>query len=215
MLHPSMIESTFLISYNRYIYYPIYNVIPLRAIGNSIAVKVLDAPNIVNDFYLSLIDWSSTNLLAVSLAHSVYLWNGDTNDVSELFSNDDPSNLITSVKWHRDGEWLAVGCKDGSVAIWDVPSQSQVRTYHSHCSRVGVMAWSEECLTTGSRDGYVFHFDTSFENDVGRIIGDCVGGEVCGLTWSPDGSKLAIGANNNTCTVWEKRNIRVPKYVTV
>lgn len=35
----------------------------------------MDAPEIVNDYYLNLVDWSAGNLLAVALAGSVYLWN--------------------------------------------------------------------------------------------------------------------------------------------
>ncbi len=34
---------------------------------SSIAQKVLDAPGIEDDFYLNLLDWSSTNKLAIAL----------------------------------------------------------------------------------------------------------------------------------------------------
>lgn len=30
--------------------------------------KILDAPNLCDDFYLNLVDWSSSNVLAVALA---------------------------------------------------------------------------------------------------------------------------------------------------
>ena len=36
--------------------------------------RILDAPDIVNDYYLNPIDWSATNLLAVALANTVYIW---------------------------------------------------------------------------------------------------------------------------------------------
>ena len=36
--------------------------------------KVLDAPNLEDDFYLNLVDWSSSNILAVGLGGSVYIW---------------------------------------------------------------------------------------------------------------------------------------------
>lgn len=48
--------------------------------------RILDAPDVVNDFYLNLIDWSLTNLLAVALGPSVYLWNADKGDAGESFS---------------------------------------------------------------------------------------------------------------------------------
>ena len=37
--------------------------------------RILDAPDIVNDYYLNLIDWSSNNHLAVALGPHIYLWN--------------------------------------------------------------------------------------------------------------------------------------------
>ena len=44
--------------------------------------KILDAPALQDDFYLNLVDWSSSNLLAVGLASSVYLWSACTSKVS-------------------------------------------------------------------------------------------------------------------------------------
>ena len=37
--------------------------------------RILDAPDIVNDYYLNILDWSSNNHLAVALGPQVYLWN--------------------------------------------------------------------------------------------------------------------------------------------
>lgn len=36
--------------------------------------KVLDAPDLQDDFYLNLVDWSDYNNLAVCLASTVYIW---------------------------------------------------------------------------------------------------------------------------------------------
>lgn len=47
--------------------------------------KVLDAPELEDDFYLNLMDWSSTNLLAVGLKHCVYLWSAVTTQVGRVF----------------------------------------------------------------------------------------------------------------------------------
>jgi len=39
--------------------------------------KVLDAPGLQDDFYLNLLDWSSTNILSVGLYTSTYLWSAN------------------------------------------------------------------------------------------------------------------------------------------
>lgn len=44
--------------------------------------KVLDAPSLQDDFYLNLVDWSATNVLAVGLSSAVYLWSAYTSKVN-------------------------------------------------------------------------------------------------------------------------------------
>ena len=49
---------------------------------SKIPYKVLDAPELQDDFYLNLIDWGSTNILGVGLNTCVYLWNAQSGNVS-------------------------------------------------------------------------------------------------------------------------------------
>ena len=60
--------------------------------------KVLDAPQLEDDFYLNLVDWSANNVLAVGLSGAVYIWSACTSRVTKLVevANDD---AITSVCW--------------------------------------------------------------------------------------------------------------------
>ena len=80
--------------------------------------KVLDAPLLQDDFYLNVLDWSSSNILGVGLGNTVYTWNLSTNVVNKLteFDNDDS---VASVCWNSNGKELTVGTVDGKVMIWD------------------------------------------------------------------------------------------------
>lgn len=49
---------------------------------SKIPFKVLDAPELQDDFYLNLVDWSAQNVLAVGLGSCVYLWSACTSQVS-------------------------------------------------------------------------------------------------------------------------------------
>lgn len=42
---------------------------------------MLDAPELQDDFYLNLVDWSAGNLLSVGLGACVYLWSACTSQV--------------------------------------------------------------------------------------------------------------------------------------
>ncbi|KAI6786429.1 WD40 repeat-like protein, partial [Hortaea werneckii] len=54
-----------------------------RAVSK-VPYKVLDAPDLADDFYLNLVDWGSSDILAVGLGPSVYLWNRETGKVNQL-----------------------------------------------------------------------------------------------------------------------------------
>lgn len=48
---------------------------------NKVPFKVLDAPNLQDDFYLNLLEWSSQNILSVALDSCLYFWNANNNRV--------------------------------------------------------------------------------------------------------------------------------------
>jgi cell division cycle 20-like protein 1 (cofactor of APC complex) len=91
---------------------------PARRVSRT-PFKVLDAPHLKDDFYLNLVDWSSTNLLAVGLRCSVYVYSAATGQVDLLCEVPDEDS-ITSINWHARGNYLAVGTASGNTQIWDV-----------------------------------------------------------------------------------------------
>ena len=47
-------------------------------------LQVLDAPELQDDFYLNLVDWSSQNMLSVGLGSCVYLWSACNSQVRQI-----------------------------------------------------------------------------------------------------------------------------------
>ena len=113
--------------------------------------KVLDAPQLQDDFYLNLVDWSSSNILAVGLGRAVYIWSACTSRVTKLCEVP-LDDSITSVGWNQRGSYLAVGTNSGDTQIWDTNHCKLVRTLTGHLSRVGAVAWNGSIVSTGSRD---------------------------------------------------------------
>jgi cell division cycle protein 20 (cofactor of APC complex) len=70
--------------------------------------RILDAPEIRNDYYLNLVDWSSGEILAMALDNSVYLWNAGSGDILQLLQMEQPGDHISSVAWIKEGNYLAV-----------------------------------------------------------------------------------------------------------
>lgn len=167
-------------------------------------IKVLDAPNLQDDFYLNLIDWSNNNVLAVALNGSVYLWNAVSSRVNRLCELN--GDMVTSVNWCPSANVLAVGGSAGTVQLWDVEKGKLVRGMAGHVSRVGSMAWNNNhFLTSGSRDKSILHRDIRDPNSyTTRLMGHKQ--EVCGLKWSFDGQQLASGGNDNKVFIWTTHN---------
>mmetsp|Transcript_19580 Transcript_19580/g.34588 ORF Transcript_19580/g.34588 Transcript_19580/m.34588 type:complete len:492 (+) Transcript_19580:39-1514(+) len=162
--------------------------------------KVLDAPQLQDDFYLNLVDWSSANVLSVGLSNCVYLWSACTSRVTKLCDLG-PDDTVTSVSWTQRGGHLAVGTNKGEVQIWDSAACKKLRTMTGHRGRVGTMAWNLHVLSTGSRDHNILHRDVRQPaHYMSRLQGHRQ--EVCGLKWSFDDQQLASGGNDNKLYVW-------------
>ena len=162
--------------------------------------KVLDAPALQDDFYLNLVDWSSHNVLAVGLGSCVYLWSACTSKVTKLCDLS-PSDTVCSVSWTPRGTYLAVGTNQGEVQLWDACKCRKVLTMGGHRTRVGTLAWSNQLLSSGSRDRTILQRDIRMQNDhVHKLVGHK--SEVCGLKWSYDDRELASGGNDNLLYIW-------------
>ncbi|KAL8618877.1 hypothetical protein ACOMHN_000884 [Nucella lapillus] len=163
--------------------------------------NVLDAPVVLDDYYLHTLDWSSGNVIAAALGSEVYLWNATTSTITQLMTAAD-GDYVSCVCWITDGSILGVGMSDGAVQLWDVNRGKLVRTMSGHSARVGSLDWNSHILTSGSRSGSIHHHDVRVaSHQVATLTHHSQ--EVCGLKWSPDGAYLASGGNDNTVHIWD------------
>lgn len=73
---------------------------------NKVPFKVLDAPDLTDDFYLNLVDWGSSNILGVGLGSAVYMWDSINGHVTKLCQLDD--DTVTSVNWIQRVSFLSL-----------------------------------------------------------------------------------------------------------
>ncbi|XP_014286017.1 cell division cycle protein 20 homolog isoform X1 [Halyomorpha halys] len=162
--------------------------------------RILDAPDILDDYYLNLVDWSKSNLLAVALGSSVYLWNASSGAITQL-TELEGNDYVSSLSWITDGDTLAIGTSLGNTQIWDTTQSKKMRVMDGHSARVGSLSWNQHILSSGCRGGLLVHHDVRQRDHVVSSI-EAHSQEICGLKWSPDGRYLASGGNDNILNIW-------------
>ena len=182
---------------------------PYRDI-KTIPEKILDAPNLLDDYYLNILDWGSQDILAICLGQNLYLWNSQTNQTTFLYK--DIAN-ICSVNWMSNGVCLAVGLNDGTIALYDVEKKVRMRTMEGHQSRVPSLSWNHYILSSGEKKGIIFNHDVREKHHIFSVLKGHTK-EVCQLKWSLDGDFLASGGNDNTVNIWEVNTSRAFRPLT-
>lgn len=90
-----------------------HSTVPVRTVPSA-PERILDAPDLVDDYYLNLLHWSSQNILAVALGNKLYLWNANDGAITELVQANS-SDIITSVQFVVGGSHIAVGMSNAEV----------------------------------------------------------------------------------------------------
>lgn len=171
-----------------------------RQIANA-PYKILDAPGMIDDFYLNLLDWAG-DFIYIALSDTVYKYTVSSCNVSEIFKT---NGYISCLK--AEDQNLAIGCSDGKLYIFNQDMQTDTLTIDT--DRLSVMDWNERILSIGTKTGLLTHYDTLYKKIISQNTAHK--GEICGLKWSPDKKMLATGSNDNTVKVW-KVNHNTPKW---
>ena len=173
--------------------------------------RTLDAPNLLDDYYLNLLAWSSRNQVAVALGQRVYLWDPVTSSIDQLMEVRSEDHYIASLSFTPDGAYIAVGTSEAEIQLYDATRLRHLRTMRGHSQRVSALAWNSHLLSSGGRDAKIVHHDVRMAEDRVAML-EHHQQEVCGLQWSPDGSQLASGGNDNLCCVWDAGNTTAPRH---
>jgi cell division cycle protein 20 (cofactor of APC complex) len=169
-------------------------------------VKVLDAPDLTDDFYTSLVSWSSAGVLAIALHATVYLYDFARAKVETLC---ECPLEVTALTWDPDGKLLALGFgqeRESTLEIWRREPHEKIRSYADRGSTVHTMSWTHGRLSTGALDGSIRCDDVRAAKHRIETRATAHESKVCGLAWRDDGTLLASGGNDNRLAIWDARN---------
>ena len=166
--------------------------------------RILDAPNLNDNFYYNPLDWGSKNILSVSLGSYNYLWNYNNLETYLLTKKENEIEYCSS-SFMDNGVCLALGLNNGNIELWDIEKQIKIRTLVGHSDRVGTMTWNGYNLYSGSKDTNILSHDVRIKNHLIMKLSGGHNKEVCTIKWNSDFKYLASGGNDNLVCLWDIR----------
>ena len=188
-------------------------------------IKILEAPGLMDDYYLNLVVWGQTNIIGVGLEDCVYLYNFSKNKVIKHFDCSsvnkptenrfslNPFSYVCSMSFNSSGTSLAIADSTGKLSITDISTKKIITSEKVHNARIGSLHWQNNLLVSGSRDSCVNLFDPrkSLNSPIHSFKGHKQ--EICGLKLSSDNRFIASGGNDNDCFLWSLKKMKVSIYI--
>jgi WD40 repeat protein len=179
-----------------------------RHLPGSPSAKIL-LPDIPSDFYLSPLDWSRTDILAMaSLSDTAFI-----SPKTRLVHNQPGTPFDpTSLKFDSDGLLLAIGNDHGRLAVYSVTDGQQVRSFGLFESSVLCSDWAGSVVLSGSRDGQFAALDLRAMRPV--VLSSVHAEEICSVRCHRDRPHVfATSSNDATVKIWDIRRIERPTAV--
>ncbi|ATZ49293.1 Bcama1 [Botrytis cinerea B05.10] len=206
--------------------------------------KVLDAPNLRDDFYCSVLAYSGTShTLAVGLGSLLYAWS-EMAGVHLLHGGTSNASWLTSLAFSSTQgakSILAFGRSDGSLSLLSLYDSLLPRFEVQQPCPIACVTWrpsitmrpsrnplasgimvKTEDLIVGDEQGNIYYYAVEWP-DAWEITRDGWSGsmaliakisihtqQICGLSFSTDGSSFATGGNDNLCCLFRTNEVTRP-----
>lgn len=170
--------------------------------------RILDAPDVRDDFYTQLLDWSFCNVVGIALDNRVYAWNAKTQESCCLNSHEETSHYYSALSFHPREHTIGFVLSNGSLELMDYDTCSLVRTISVSHERVAAIDWHNTVIACGSREGVITLHDTKCPRSQIGVIPGAHWEEICGLRWSLCKQYIASGGNDNRVHIWDSRYVK-------
>ena len=179
---------------------------------SKVPIKQFQLDDIMDDYYLNVLDWSSKGLIGIGLTNNLYILDPANNLNYKFYSCE--SDHITGMKYNTSGSLIGIGTHLGILSIKDLNTGTlQNATQLAQLgSRIGCMDWkSDNVVAVGCRDKNVSIYDLNSPTSSPPIHTlSKHKQEICGLAFNSTGTYIASGGNDNVFMVWDLRHASTP-----
>eukprot|EP00835_Amoeboradix_gromovi_P002657 NODE_155_length_16773_cov_0.488785.p5 type:complete len:311 gc:universal NODE_155_length_16773_cov_0.488785:1388-2320(+) len=187
------------------------DVIVDRLRHSKVPIKQYQLDDIMDDYYLNVLDWSAKGLIGIGLTNNLYVLD-PSNDLNYKFYSCE-NDHITGIKYNPSGAFIGIGTHLGNLAYKDLNSGVSTNSTNvaNLSQRIGCMDWkSDSVVAVGCRDKNVYIYDINSNNRAFKL--DKHKQEICGIAFNSTGTHLATGGNDNVFMVWDLRHSTHPVY---
>ncbi len=197
----------------------------------TVPFRVLDAPNLKDDYYCSVLAYSYTcHTLAVALTQKVYLWTEQYGVRYPPLPPTRPTNFVTDLAFSSEPGGraiLAAARNSGTVMLWSL-LESRPRFEAPHSCAASCVSWKPtetyrpsidgedivpcEDLLVGDDAGTIYYYSLEWPEFapgsmtlIAKI--DAHSQNICGLAWSPDAELFVSGGNDNRAFLYDPKII--------
>ncbi|KAJ9501780.1 hypothetical protein H2202_002742 [Exophiala xenobiotica] len=202
----------------------------------TVPFRVLDAPNLKDDYYCSVLAYSYTcHTLAVALTQKVYLWTEQYGVRYPPLPPTRPTNFVTDLAFSSESGGraiLAAARNSGTVTLWSL-LESRPRFEAPHSCAASCVSWKPtetyrpsidgediipcEDLLVGDDAGTIYYYSVEWPEFapgsmtlIAKI--DAHSQNICGLAWSPDAELFVSGGNDNRAFLYDPKIILEAKH---
>jgi cell division cycle 20-like protein 1 (cofactor of APC complex) len=167
--------------------------------------RVLDAPNLINDPYINILDYSK-GLLAVALSHEVYYMNLASSQNGLIISKDERFNdNYSSVCWSDNSSMIATTSYHGSV---DIVQRNEslykpLFNFHPGLNKLYCSVWLGNLLLLGGDDGIMIGFDS--KSGKNAFYSKMHSNYLWSIKPSEYNHMIATGGGDNSAKLWDIR----------
>ncbi|KAM0678091.1 ubiquitin-protein transferase activating protein [Binucleata daphniae] len=142
--------------------------------------KILDAPGVIDDFYMNILDWSYTNKVSIALGDTLYQYDYNTKNVNKLLQLNTSITGIKSRGVQKEMVKSSVFSDEQNMHIDKICNFDAKKHNITNQAQNESTTIQNDAIAVGTADGHL----VVIENNIGVIKYKADDTRICAIDWN-------------------------------